>query len=98
MRHQRRSELMPSLDEAIPEMVSVIERRRHVAGAPHVHDVEGHVAAAPGRELKGTVTVLLWQEEDGSETVEVVGKPETGVLALKGLLHDGLYALIHEPA
>ena len=85
MRHERRSITMESLAAHMDDMVSVVERRRR-------YNEEAHGE----RRLKESVTVMVWEEADGSETVTVIGDPEMPALQMKGVLHDGLYAVAHE--
>lgn len=85
MRHERRSTTMPGLAAELDDMVSVIERHRN-----------GNAAEPKERRLMQTVTVMVWQEADGSETVTVVGDPEMTTLQMKGALHDGLYTVAHD--
>jgi hypothetical protein len=49
-----------------------------------------------GRSLKSCVAVTIWIEEDGTETVSVVGDDDISALEIKGVLHDGLYAIAHQ--
>src|SRR5688500_5728110 len=51
---------------------------------------------AVNKELVASVLVQLWTDEDGVESLTVMGDEGASTLELKGLLHDGLYALAHQ--
>jgi hypothetical protein len=76
---------MPELAAKMDEMVAVIERHRP-AQNPNLSE----------RHLICTVSVMVWQEADGTETVTVVGDSDMTPLQMKGILHDGLYTVAHE--
>jgi hypothetical protein len=86
MRHERRSKSIPSLSEQLDMMTTIVERRRESM------DID----KSRGRTLKDCVAVMIWTEEDGTETVTVVGDNNISALELKGVLHDGLYAIAHQ--
>jgi hypothetical protein len=86
VRNEPRSKSIPSLREHIDTMTTVVERRR---GSMSFEQPKA------GRTLKGCVAVMIWIEEDGTETVSVVGDDSISPLELKGVLHDGLYAIAH---
>ena len=92
MRFERRSTTIPALAEQIDEMATIVERHRNTH-APTASITEGE----PKRKLRECVAVMVWEEVDGSETVTVVGNPELGDVELKGVLHDGIYAMTHKP-
>ena len=75
---------MPSLAASMDDMVSVVERHRPYGGPQQ-----------EARKLRESVTVMVWEEPDGSETVTVIGDPEMTALQMKGILHDGVYAVAH---
>ena len=79
---------MPSLAGSMGEMVTIVERRRKSVRAPDASD--------SGRKLRECVTVMVWEEPDGSETIEIVGDDQLDPLEMKGVLHDGIYALAHD--
>ena len=91
MRFERRSTTIPALAEHIDEMATIVERQRANHAEP---DREN--GGKPQRKLRECVAVMVWEEPDGSETVTVVGNPEMGDVELKGVLHDGLYAMAHK--
>jgi hypothetical protein len=70
-------------------MQTVIEHRRST------RNPEGPQPVAH-REMKHCVQVELWIDDDGHESIVVQGDETAGHLELKGLLHDGIYALAHE--
>jgi hypothetical protein len=47
------------------------------------------------RFIKECVTVEIWQEADGTESVSVSGTSGLHPLEIKGVLHDGVYAIAH---
>jgi len=71
-----------------PELTKIVERRR-------ASDTVGARSDQPERFLKECIQVELWVESDGTESVVVNGSHTAKPLALKGLLHDGIYALAH---
>lgn len=77
------------LAERLPAMTKIIEHRREMKGA----NPPGSVTE---RTLKSCVQVQLWTEVDGSESLVVSGTMIDSHLELKGLLHDGVFALAHE--
>jgi hypothetical protein len=87
MRFESRSKTMPALAEHINEMATIVERRRKSHGS---ETTERHEET---RRLRECVVVMVWEEEDGSETISVLGDAELDDLELKGVLHDGLYAM-----
>ena len=76
---------MPSLASSMDDMVSIIERHRGPS----------HSTRQGERHMKECVTVQVWMEADGSETVTVIGDPDMTALQMKGILHDGVYAVAH---
>jgi hypothetical protein len=40
--------------------------------------------------------VVEWRETDGSEYITVAGDDELTDLGIKGMLHDGIYAMAHQ--
>ena len=76
----------PLLAEDLPHMQSIVEHNRGKADPAE---------SSPVRRLRGRVEVQLWIESDGSESIAVCGGDLTH-LELKGLLHDGVYALAHQ--
>ena len=88
MRHERRSITMPSLAGAMDQMVTVVERHRSYDNDEPSGNGE--------RKLKETVAIRIWEETDGSETIEVVGDRGLDSLEMKGVLHDAIYALAHD--
>jgi hypothetical protein len=86
MRHERRSKSISSLRDHIDTMTTIVERRRQSM------DID----KGNGRTLKDCVAVMIWVEDDGTETVSVVGDNDIGALEIKGVLHDGLYAIAHQ--
>jgi hypothetical protein len=85
VRNETRSKSIPSLREHIDTMTTIVERRRKSMS----------IEPTAGRTLKGCVAVMVWTEADGTETVAVVGDDNISNLELKGVLHDGLYAIAH---
>jgi hypothetical protein len=47
------------------------------------------------RRIVRCALVVEWQEPDGSEYVTVAGDEELSDLGIKGMLHDGIYAMAH---
>lgn len=77
------------LIEQLPELERIHEQRRAPLDRPDgSRDGE--------RVMKRLVAVVVWEEPDGSEAVEVVGRHDISHLELKGLLHDGIYLLAHQ--
>ena len=70
-------------------MQTVIEHRRSA------HSLEGSQSNNQ-RTLKHCVQVEMWVDDDGRESIVVQGDENASHLELKGLLHDGIYALAHE--
>lgn len=88
-RQEDAHEVMRMLEGRLPEMAEILEHtRRNTNG-------EGPVTR-DGRKIKECVAVMLVEEADGSETVMIVGDANAEHLALKGVLHDGIYAFAHE--
>lgn len=69
-------------------MATIVDHRRNNRGEP--------TTAVGPRTLKTSVQVQVWCEADGSEWIVVTGDESVSNLELKGLLHDGIYALAHE--
>ena len=92
MRYERHSQSMESLREHVEHMSTVVEHHRARNGNGHKHPL-----ARPNesRRLKECVAVMIWEEEDGTETISVVGDPEITELEVKGVLHDAVYAVAH---
>jgi hypothetical protein len=67
-------------------MATIVEHKRS----------KGTDATGSNRRVREAVAVIVFEEEDGSETVSVLGDAQIGNLELKGVLHDGLYAMAHE--
>lgn len=82
-------ETMRMLEGHLPEMAEILEhtRRDTTGSGPTTRD---------GRKIRECVAVMLVEEADGSETVLIVGDTEAEHLALKGVLHDGIYAFAHK--
>ena len=70
----------------------VVEHHRMNNGNGNKHPL---ARPAGSRKLKECVAVMIWEEEDGTETVSVVGDPEITELEVKGVLHDAVYAVAH---
>ena len=87
MRSERRSKTIPALAEKLEEMETIIEHNRSNA--------QSRPGNGSGRKVRDAIAVVVFEEEDGSETVSVVGNSDVGELELKGVLHDGLYAMTH---
>ena len=68
-------------------MVELARRNRRQATPP-----EG--SSEP--RLVTALTVEVWEETDGSESI-IINGTNTGTLEAKGVLHDALWALIHSP-
>ena len=92
MRYERHSKSMESLREHVEHMATVVEHRRKKNGNRGRHPL---AEANPGRKLKECVAVMVWEEEDGTETISVVGDPGITDLGVKGVLHDAVYAVAH---
>jgi hypothetical protein len=84
-RHHDDELVLSMLKEHLPDMEWIVHHRR--GGTP---DVDGRAT------VKRCVAVLISEEPDGVESITVVGDSQTGHLELKGVLHDGLYAIAHE--
>lgn len=74
------------LEDHLPTLSKIVEHKRKSSS-------DGN--SPTGRFLKECVTVEVWQEADGSESIVVVGDSKLESLELKGVLHDGIYALAH---
>ncbi|MEA2432940.1 MAG: hypothetical protein QOG54_397 [Actinomycetota bacterium] len=70
----------------LESMIQFVEHRR--TGGAH-GTVEG------SRKIVQCAVVVQWQEADGSEYVTVAGDEELTELGIKGMLHDGIYAMAH---
>ncbi len=82
-------DVMTMLESHIPAMAEILEHTRpNATGHP--------VTTSDGRKIKECVAVMLVEEPDGSETVMIVGDADAEHLALKGVLHDGIYAFAHK--
>ena len=81
----RRAEEMLGTD--IDAMTAIVE-----------HHGRGHIPtdAPMGRKMKQRVAVVVWEEPDGTETVCIVSDTDLTNLEMKGILHDGIYALAHD--
>lgn len=77
-----------ALEENLPKMTTILERQRR-------KPTSTQESIRAGSTLSGSVQVQLWTEADGSERVLVLGDSAMSRLELKGLLHDGIYALAH---
>ncbi|HYN35536.1 MAG TPA: hypothetical protein VEV82_01025 [Actinomycetota bacterium] len=75
------------LEDHLPTLSKIVEHSRKSSSDEN--------APPTGRFLKECVTVEVWQEADGSESIVVVGDSKLESLVLKGVLHDGIYALAH---
>jgi inorganic pyrophosphatase/exopolyphosphatase len=73
------------LDEHMEQMVEVVDHHR-----------QAHHEKHEGRKIIECVTVIMWEEPDGNETISVIGDDNLNPLELKGLLHDAIYAMAHE--
>lgn len=62
----------------------------------HQHGTRHDGPSADQRRIMKCAVVVQWQDPDGSEYITVAGDGDLGALGLKGILHDGLYALAHE--
>lgn len=88
MRSDRRSKSIPALAKHLEDMATIVEHKR--ANSP------SDPAKKEGRRVREAVAVVVFEEEDGTETVSVIGDSQIPTLELKGVLHDGLYAMAHE--
>lgn len=70
------------------KMRALVEHRRDQA--------RKSVEPAATKDLVASVLVQLWVDQDGIESLTVMGAEGASTLELKGLLHDGLYALAHQ--
>ena len=88
-RHDDVHDVIRMLEGHLPAMAEILEHTRPGTNAngPVTHD---------GRKVKECVAVMLVEEADGSETVLIVGDADAEHLALKGALHDGIYAFAHK--
>lgn len=80
-----------AIDELIPElpvMRKILEHRRS--------RLNPRTDPRTGRTLLSCVQVQLWVDDEGRESIVVLGGEGSANLELKGLLHDGVYALAHE--
>lgn len=75
------------LEDHLPTLSKIVEHSRK--------NSSDESPPSKGRFLKECVTVEVWQEADGSESIVVVGDSKLESLELKGVLHDGIYALAH---
>lgn len=73
--------------DALPAMTKLVEHRRSSYSTHVQHDER--------RALSNCVQVQLWVDGDGNESIVVVGDANATPLEIKGLLHDGLYAVAH---
>jgi hypothetical protein len=90
MRSERRSKTIPALAEHLDDMATIVEHQRSNPRA-----TDGTEGKRERRVLEA-VAVVVFEESDGTETIEVVGDVSVGSLELKGVLHDGLYAMAHK--
>lgn len=90
LRSDRRSKSIPALAEHLEDMATIVEHQR-TKGSTSEQSRNGS-----NRKVREAVTVVVFEEEDGTETVSVLGDAESSSLELKGVLHDGLYAMAHE--
>ena len=77
------------LEADMPAMTTIVEHRRGTPPPDPAHTPN------PERTLTRCVQVELWTEADGTECLVVAGNEHAPTLELKGLLHDGLYAMAH---
>ena len=88
-RHDDVQDVLTMLEGHLPAMAEVLEHTRP--------NGNGHTGVTrDGRRIKECVAVMLVEEPDGSETVLIMGDADTEHLELKGVLHDGIYALAHK--
>lgn len=88
-RHEETHDVVRMLERHLPAMTEILEHTR-----PH-----GNAEAAmtsDGRRIKECVAVMVVEEPDGSETVLIVGDSQAEHLALKTMLHEGIYAFAHK--
>lgn len=90
-RHGDVHDVMRMLESHLPEMAGILEHRR-----PNGSMGDEARMTPDGRRIKECVAVMLVEEADGSETVLIVGDASSEHLALKGVLHDGIYAFAHK--
>jgi hypothetical protein len=69
-------------------MVEFVEHRKGASD-------HGQGSEAP-RKIMQCAIVVQWQEPDGTEYVTVAGDAELTDLGIKGMLHDGIYAMAHQ--
>jgi hypothetical protein len=85
-RFEEAKQVRNDLLDDLPQMVKIVEHRRMATPA---------APSTSMRELKDCVQVELWVDADGCENLVVRGSENASHLMLKGLLHDGVYALAH---
>ena len=83
----KESNEMEALISDLPAMRTIIEHHRRSRNPSE---------QSTGRKLQACVQVQLWVDDDGRESIVVLGDESAGPLVLKGLLHDAVYALAHE--
>lgn len=88
-RNGRRHQVEALVAEHLPVMKNIVEHHRTSGPVSTVDLTE------TTRTLKKAVVVMVWAEADGTETLSVVGDADAEMLELKGILHDGLYAIAH---
>jgi hypothetical protein len=71
-------------------MVQFVEHRRSNGAAQ-----AAAAAVDSGRQIVQCAVVVQWREADGTEFVTVAGDEELTDLGIKGMLHDGIYAMAH---
>jgi hypothetical protein len=70
----------------LENMIQFVEHRR---------TSKAHGTPSGARKIVQCAVVVQWQEADGSEYVTVAGDEELTDLGIKGMLHDGIYAMAH---
>jgi hypothetical protein len=80
-----------TIDELIPELPVMRKILEH-----HRSKLNPNADPRAERTLMSCVQVQLWVDDDGRESIVVLGDESAAPLELKGLLHDGVYALAHE--
>lgn len=75
------------LREHLPAMAEMFERERHMTPA------EG--GSGEGRKVRECAVVMICEESDGTQSVVVLGDSDQTHLEIKGILHDGIYAIAH---
>ncbi|HWL65847.1 MAG TPA: hypothetical protein VNP73_07725 [Actinomycetota bacterium] len=93
MRFERHSKSMESLREHLENMSTVVEHQRKKNGNGDTHPLSKRTGEK--RTLRECVAVMIWEDEDGTETVSVVSDPGITDLEVKGVLHDAVYAVAH---